>query len=246
LHFQFSNLQTRNLKTNGIILRKTNYAEADRIFVILTKEFGKISAIAKGVRKVKSKLGGHLEFFSKINFEFYKSSNNDLYRINEAESVVVNKNIVQNLELMKTSYKIIRLINQFTEENYPLPKILNLSIQSFNCLNKDQNPDLILLTFQVKFFTILGYLPSFDHCVKCREKLQNSINYFDFNNLGIVCKTCLSEISLNQEISFPLIKTLNFVQKANFEQILKIKLEKNDFDLLENLVEKVVEKIEEK
>ena len=215
-----------NIKTSGIILRKTNYSETDRIFVILTKEFGKISAIGKGVRKIKSRLGGHLEFFTKINFEFYKSASTDLYRINGAESMTVNKNIIQNLELMEDGYQIVQLLNKFTEEKYPLPKILKLSNESFELLNKRKNTDLILLTFQIKFFTILGYLPSFDHCLKCREKLKNSKNYFDISNLGIVCENCLSEIAIAQEISFPLIKTINFLQKGRFEQIMKIKIEK--------------------
>ncbi len=237
--------QQRNLKTSGIILRKTDYSEADRIFVILTKEFGKISAIAKGVRKIKSKLGGHLEFFNEINFDFYKSSTNDLYRINGAECVMLNKKIIQNLKLMEIGYEIIKLLNKFTEEKYPLPKILKLSKFSFGLLNEEQNSELILLSFKVKFFTILGYLPSFDHCLKCRKKITESKNYFDISNLGVVCQSCLSKIAVVQAISFPLIKTINFIQKANLEQVLKIKIEKEDLFILQNLIEKVVHRIEE-
>ncbi len=236
----------RNIKTTGIILRKTDYSEADRIFVILTKELGKISAIAKGVRKVKSKMGGHLEFFCEINFEFYKSSSGDLYRVNGAESTSVNKNIVQDLELMEDGYKIIKLLNEFTEEKYPLPKVLKLSNESFELLNQENDANLILLTFQIKFFTILGYLPSFDHCLKCREKLTDSKNYFDISNLGITCEKCLSEISTTQEIPFPLIKTINFLQKNNFNQILKIKIDATSLIILQNLVEKVVQRIRER
>lgn len=238
--------QQRNIKTNGIILRKTDYSEADRIFSILTKEFGKISAIAKGVRKVKSRLGGHLEFFCDINFELYKSDSSEIYRINGAEIITVNKKIVQDLKLMDDGYKIVQLLNKFTEEKYPLPKILKLSNESFELLNLGKSTDLILLTFQAKFFTILGYLPSFDHCLKCRKKLTDSKNYFDFNNLGIVCENCRSEISITQEINFPLIKTINFLQKGIFKQIMKIKLEKDDLFLLQNLLEKIVRQIEEK
>lgn len=236
----------RNLKTSGIILRKTDYAEADRIFVILTKELGKISAIAKGVRKIKSKMGGHLEFFSEINFEFYKSDSSELYLINGAENLSVSKKIIQDLSLMEEGYKIIRLINEFTEEKYPLPKILQLSNESFKLLNQAESTDLILCAFQIKFFTILGYLPSFDHCLKCEEKLKDTQNYFELGNLGILCEKCLSAVSIVQKITFPMIKTLNFLQKNELNNILKIKLETKDLTILKNLTEKIIQSIRER
>lgn len=191
-------------------------------------------------------MGGHLEFFSNINFEFYKSDKSDLYRINGAETTSVNKNIIQNLELMEEGYKIIHLLNKFTEDKYPLPKVLKLSNASFYYLNAEKNTKLVLLTFKIKFFTILGYLPSFDHCLKCREKLTDSQNYFDFSNLGIECSNCLSEIAITKAIPFPLIKTINFIQKGSFEQIMKVSLQRNDLLFLLNLAERIIENIAER
>jgi len=67
----------------GIILRKQDYRESDRLFVIYTDELGKIEAVAKGVRKIKSKMAGHLELFSIVNLMVAPGKN--YYQIAGAE-----------------------------------------------------------------------------------------------------------------------------------------------------------------
>ena len=71
-------MKQRSYSSDGIILSRKNYGEADRILIVLSKNFGKLSLLAKGIRKIKSKKRGHLEIFSKIKFSAVKGHGFDL------------------------------------------------------------------------------------------------------------------------------------------------------------------------
>lgn len=214
----------RNLKTSGFILKKIDFSEADRIFLIFSEKLGKISAIAKGVKKIKSKIGGHIEFFTKTDFELYQSHSSELYKLTGANNLIVNQNIIDDLDLMKIGYEIIKLLNKFTEEKYPLPKIFSLTEKTFFALNQKQKTFLVFLHFQIKFFSILGILPNFQKCLKCEKKINNNQNFFDPIDLGIICPNCLPIKSNYPELDFNTIKTLYFLQNCIFEQSLLLNL----------------------
>lgn len=104
----------QTLRTEAIILRRTNYGEADRILNVLTPEHGKVSAIAKGVRKAKSKLAGGLELFAVSDITILKGKS-DMGTISSARMDTFYGNILKEYERMQLGYEIIRLINRATE-----------------------------------------------------------------------------------------------------------------------------------
>jgi len=104
----------QTLRTEAIILRRTNYGEADRILNMLTPEHGKVSAIAKGVRKAKSKLAGGLELFATSDITILKGKS-DMGTISSARMDAFYGNILKEYERMQLGYEVIRLINRATE-----------------------------------------------------------------------------------------------------------------------------------
>ena len=104
----------QTLRTEAIILRRTNYGEADRILNVLTPEHGKVSAIAKGVRKAKSKLAGGLELFAASDITILRGKS-DMGTISSARMETFYGNILKEYERMQLGYEVIRLINRATE-----------------------------------------------------------------------------------------------------------------------------------
>ena len=134
----------KDLRTQGIILKRTNYGEADRILNIITPQ-GKIAAIAKAARKEKSKLAGGIEMFSLVdlNLHFGKS---DFAIVTSARMQKNYSNIIKDLALMETAGNFIKQINQISE-NSDSPEYFNILNQSLAAINAGINLELIKTWF---------------------------------------------------------------------------------------------------
>ncbi len=122
----------RMLNTEAIVLRRINYGEADRILTLLTRE-GKKSAIAKGVRKPKSKLAGGIEIFSVIDLTLVEGKG-DMFVVSSSRIKEFFKNILAEYERMELAYAAIKEINKVTE-TVSEPEFYSLLKNTFKFLN---------------------------------------------------------------------------------------------------------------
>lgn len=114
----------RTYKTEGIILKRTNFGEADRILTIYTKHFGKIKVLAKGVRKTTSRKSGHLELFNWAQIYLAKGRNLDI--ITEVETVKSFRGWRKNLAKVGLAYHFCELVERLTAENVKNQDVFNL------------------------------------------------------------------------------------------------------------------------
>ena len=111
-------VQERSIRVEGVILRHSDLGEADRLLTIFTRETGKLRAIAKGVRKARSRKAGHVEPFTRASLQLARGR--DLFILTQAEAVVVYANLREDLVLLSTASYVIELIDRSTtdeEEN---------------------------------------------------------------------------------------------------------------------------------
>lgn len=145
----------KSLRTHAIILRRTNYGEADRILQVLTP-FGKKSAIARGVRREKSKLSAGIELFA-ICDVVIGEGRGELGVLTSAQTVCFYKNIISDYDRMKFGYEVIKLVANATEsidseEWYELLKETLVGLDS-----RTINFDLIQTWFYLRYSALLGY-----------------------------------------------------------------------------------------
>jgi len=169
--------------TKGIVLSRTNFGEADRILTFLTADHGKIRAIAKGVRKQKSKLAGGIEIFSISDLTFLEGRS----EINTLMSSRLDKhyaNIVKNLERTAAAYELIRLTNKVTEDA-PEAAYFNLLNSGFIALDDDAiDLGLIQVWFAAQLLKIAGHMPNL-RTDQAGKKLQTGKTYeFNFDTMG--------------------------------------------------------------
>lgn len=103
------------INTTGIILARTDFGEADRIITLLTPDYGKLRLIAKGVRRVKSKLAGGIELFSISNITFIKGRR-EIGTLVSTRLVTHYGHIVQDIDRVQAGYELIKLLNKITED----------------------------------------------------------------------------------------------------------------------------------
>jgi DNA repair protein RecO (recombination protein O) len=146
----------RPFSTEAVILRRTNYGEADRVISFLTPERGKVSAIAKGVRKPKSKLAGGLELFAICDVTLM-GGRGDLQVVTSARMRQFFGSILKDYDRMQLGYECIKQINK-TTETVSEPEFYTLLRESLAWLD-DLSIDwhLIELCFRLQLATLLGH-----------------------------------------------------------------------------------------
>lgn len=146
----------RPYSTEAIILRRTNYGEADRVLNVLTPERGKVSAIAKGVRKPKSKLAGGLELFALCNITVM-TGRGDMGLITSARMEHFFGNILKDYDRMQCGYEAVKLVNRATE-TVSEPEFYDLLRDTLTWLDDLQNDwRLTELCFRLRLQHLLGH-----------------------------------------------------------------------------------------
>lgn len=148
----------KQIVTNGIILHRIDYGEADRILTILTPDQGKIRAMAKGVRKVKSKLAGGIELFSVSQITFIPGRK-EISTLVSTRLKTHYPVIVQDLDRTMLGYEFLKRINKATEDQLG-EEYFVLLVKAFEALNSTVDATLIETWFDARLLTYAGHQPN--------------------------------------------------------------------------------------
>ncbi|MGB6607432.1 MAG: DNA repair protein RecO [Atribacterota bacterium] len=179
-------------KTEGIVLKSMEYQEADKIVTIFTKDYGKITAIAKGVRKIKSKFGSSLEILTHSIFLFYKGRNIDIV----SQTEILESFFSTSKEVIKFAFaaNCVEVVNKLTEEREINIDLFNLLKEVLHYLRESNDPKLLTLSFKWQTMSILGYRPSLNHCCRCNKSVEDQKEmHFNIKEGGLVCNHCIAE-----------------------------------------------------
>lgn len=229
---------TVHYKTQGFIFKKEDRLEADRVFSIFTKDFGRIEVLGKAIRKITSKLRGGIEIFSFSEIEFIQGKNRKT--LTDASFIEKFENIYEIPEKFWVANKISNLVDDFIrgeEKDYRVSNLLrDIFIKLGNHLLPTVYYSLIYYYFFWNFISDLGYKPELLKCAVCQQKLNPFNLHFSNKNGGIICADC-SAIEIPQKSrdrnSFIIEKDILSV-KPDTIKILRLILEK-DWDTLSRL-----------
>lgn len=191
--------------TEGIIVRRSNFGEADRMLTVITPFKGKIKVVAKGVRRITSKRGGNVELLNKVKLHIFQ--NKGMPILTEAESIETFPKIKNDLTFSTYGSHIAELAERFLPEDQPNPAAFNLLATALHLL--ETNPrQLFIRAYEIKLLTILGYW-------------------------GV------KEIEVIEEIR----DILEELQVKSWEEIEKMKINKNQALELEQILRYYIEKV---
>jgi DNA repair protein RecO (recombination protein O) len=150
-------MKPRSYTSIGIILARRNFGEADRILVVYSKNFGRLSLMAKGVRRPKSRKRGHIEVFSLVNFQGVSGKGMDL--MTEAELVDDFGDVRKTLNKISLAYYFAEVIGRITHEGEPNIELYNLIVEYLNKLKKTKKLKGLRMSFIKDLLTLMGYWP---------------------------------------------------------------------------------------
>jgi DNA repair protein RecO (recombination protein O) len=159
----------RTIQVEGIILKRRNFGEADRIITVFTREFGKMQIKAKGVRKIASKRSSHIEPLNRSSLSLYKGHMFPI--LTEATTIESYADIKEDLERIGFAYHLCELVDGLCPENQEMGEVFTLLQNVLVKLSSATDIPLIIHEFEVALLTVLGY---WSH----KQELQNNnINY---------------------------------------------------------------------
>lgn len=173
----------KQLQTRGIVLSRTNYGEADRILAILTPDYGKLSLMARGVRRPKSKLAGGIELFSISDISFIKGRG-EIGTLVSTRLIKHYDKIIRDIDRVRLGYDLLKLLNRATESQTE-PEYFKLLEQALSALD-DQNldDDLIRLWFSAQLLRQAGHQPNLQTTVKGDKLTAGQAYNFDFDDVS--------------------------------------------------------------
>jgi len=188
-------------KAKAVILKSYKLGESDKIIKLYSSDNGVISAVAKGVRKIKSKFGGRLELFNLVDLEIAKGRNLDI--INQVEIIKSFKNISDDFYKFMFCELFSEIVLKTQSGGGPstaLFKLLYVCLNEINNLEYEDSASLkkIACFFGVKFIKIIGYSPLLKSCCRCNLDMRNLYSFhkgsipFSIKLGGILCERCAS------------------------------------------------------
>jgi DNA repair protein RecO (recombination protein O) len=175
-------------KTKGIVLRRSNFGEADRVITFLTPDHGKLRAVAKGVRRIKSRMAGHLELFNVVELMLAEGKNLDI--VTSARLIQSADQISSDYERLGYGYLFAEMIDRLLEVGEQNIKLFENLIETYRDLSERGHAAELELWFKLQLLDSLGYRPHLDGCVVCHRS-DSEIGYnLNPQTGGIICTGC--------------------------------------------------------
>jgi DNA repair protein RecO (recombination protein O) len=181
-------------RDQGVVLRTHKLGEADRIVVILTAEHGKVRAVAKGVRKTKSRFGSRLEPLSHVSLLLYQGR--DLDVVNQAETLESPRDLRDDLDRLTQGIALLEAVDQLTPDREPVPHLYRMLVGALRALASSPST-LVVPAFFWKLLAAEGLRPELDRCVRCGA--SGPLVAFDLDEGGVLCRGCRQGVGLSAE-----------------------------------------------
>lgn len=223
-------------KALGLVLNKRDLRETSIIVDFYTREFGKISAILKGIRTEPEKFASNLEPFSLNEIIFYRKTHSNLHLVSQADKINNFTGIRQSVEKASTASFMMELVGSIMQAEDKNEEIFNLSLSSLKELETNYNPEKIATIFKIKMLSLSGFKPHFDSCVSCLEKISGQ-SKFSLALGGLLCPQCMPKDPTSRAIFRGTIATVLHIEKNDFSSSLNLGMNpqiKKELDLILN------------
>ncbi|MBI4285009.1 MAG: DNA repair protein RecO [Chloroflexi bacterium] len=214
--------QPRNYQTEAIIIKKTKLGEADRILTLYTPHMGKIQAVAKGVRRPKSKMAGHLELLTHSLVSMARGRN--LATVTGSQTINSFLPLKTDLARSACALYVTELVDQFTPEHTEDTPLFQLLLASLERLCQDNNKDLVLRYFELQLLNKAGYRPQLQECTACHRPLEPVSNFFSAGAGGMLCPGCREQQSFAYPISVNALKVLRLLQNSDYATASRLRM----------------------
>jgi len=203
-------------KSNAIVIRVVDFSESSLVVTLFTQDFGKIGALAKGAKRLKSPFESALDLLALCRIVFLHKTSEALDLLTEAKLLRRFRPLGRNLLNLYAGYYVAELLGDLTDHNDPHPELFNLADQTLTALAAGEPVARWVIRFELGMLRILGHMPSLDICVECSAPVIAS-GRIAFGQLegGVLCKKCRAGKKQVASVNAGVLRTL--AQLADYE-----------------------------
>ncbi|MBI2776664.1 MAG: DNA repair protein RecO [Chloroflexi bacterium] len=213
----------RRYATDAIVLSRFDYGEADRILTLLTPGGGKIKAIAKGIRRQKSRIGGSLEPFAELRLALAHGRTFDV--VTQVEVIHPWLRMRDDLVSFGTASYLGELADRTQEERHAGESIYLLLKRAFELLDTGMAPTRVARWYEMHLADELGVRPEVDRCVECGRLLEADERYRWMPPLGgVLCERCPGPPQDRTPLSLEALKVLKAYQRMDVEALAALRI----------------------
>jgi DNA repair protein RecO (recombination protein O) len=225
-------------EAEAIVLRQYALSDSDRIIVFITKEFGKIRAVGKGVKKPKSRFAGSLEPLSHIRLEFYGREGQDLSQIRHAELIHSYLGINPSLEQIYAYSYFAEIVNEIVQDNQPNYPLFRLILGVMESGAKNGITPALVRYFEIWCLKLSGLFPNYAYCSNCGKCVKDD-GFFAWIEVGQArCNACAQ--GRGMRIGAPATAALTLIAKLPPEQFVASPLSRDAAREIERLSQRLL------
>lgn len=224
-------------RSNAVVIGHYSLGETDKIIVFFTRDYGKVRAVAKGAKRLKSRLAGKTEILNYGELIYFERAGKDLHLINSFDIIEPFQTIKEDLMKMAYCSYIADLIQHITSEAYSDPDIFDLMLSALYVIKFADDIEIIVRAFEIKLLEKMGLNPRLDLCVICASEINDEVPKFSIQSGGVICGKCVRSghhaFNLSRESLETMRKMANIpldiipsltIQDSNRQEIKKVLL----------------------
>jgi DNA repair protein RecO (recombination protein O) len=212
--------EIRSYRTQAIVLGHIEVGEADRILKLFTLEKGKITVIAKGVRKIRSRKAGHLEPFTRVNLFVAKGRNLDI--VTQAETVDPYMGLREDLEKVAFAAFVVEVLDRFTYEEGQNVSMFRLLANTLSRLEKGDHPETVIHYYQIRLLDLLGFRPQLFECVDCGKTIIAEDQFFSPLVGSVLCPRCGPRRNEAWPVNQDVLRYFRHLQRSRWRQLADV------------------------
>lgn len=210
----------RTYSASCIVLRRIDLGEKDRILTLLTREQGKLSAVAKGARRTGSRFGGASEPLTYCRLML--STGRDLDIVTQAEIKESFPHVREDIRRIAYGLYMLELVNAFVDTRQPNPDIFDTLLSALYILESGTDAEVTARYFEIRLLSILGYEPHIDACLRCGRKPGLGKIVFSPPMGGFVCNECGETPKGAVEVSGAVASYITALRRAEPPQLQRM------------------------
>ena len=213
----------RRYTTDAIVLSRFDFGEADRILTLITPAGGKLKAIAKGIRRPTSRLGGSLEPFAELRVALARGRTFEV--VTQVSVGHAWLHLRDSLESAATAWYLAELADRSLEERHAAEPLYALLRRAYELLDAGMEPSRVARWYEMHLADELGMRPEVDRCVECDRVLEADGRFRWVPTLGgVVCRDCPGPSQERAGLSLEGLKLLKAYQRLDIEAIAALRL----------------------
>ncbi len=227
-------------RTRAVVLKVHYLSDTDKLVTFFTERFGKVKAVAKGARRIKSRYGASLEPLTLVSLIYFGKEHQDLFRVNQCDIVAFHQDIRDSLDTCLHALYFIELLDSLTAEGQTDPNLFTFINNMFLALLPKQNLSLLCRIFEMRILSLSGYKPRLEQCVQCNQIPRSHAVGFSYNNQGIYCARCLDQNPTEIRIQLGTLQYLKKLLTLDLNNWARLKLPKDTEQEMEQFTHRLV------